>query len=154
LWGLAQLRAGRLKEAVETLEGSLHTAGWQWDGCVWPLLAIAYHQLGNSQLSGKCFNQSAQRIALYEKVPPTYLSQMMGPGKILPEDWLAARVFYREAKELIEGGGKPQLAAGSKPQPAPAANPQPKNAKPPAPKPPLPPAASTEKPKEKQEKNK
>ena len=81
-WGLAQLRAGRFKEAVETLEGSLHAGAWQEDACVWPLLAIAHYQLGNAKLARKCLDQTAQWIAFGDKVPAAHLSQMIGPHNI------------------------------------------------------------------------
>ncbi|HUG92189.1 MAG TPA: hypothetical protein VML55_15215 [Planctomycetaceae bacterium] len=102
--GLAQLRAGKLPEAVATLEASLMPAvQWQNDGIVWPLLAIAQHNLGNAEIARRWLDKAAFWLALRNEAESQRVSAATGDSKFMPETWLYALVFYLEARALIDG---------------------------------------------------
>ena len=57
--GLAQYRAGNAKRAVELLEPSVREGThWRAAAIGYPVLAMAYHDLGRNRESGEAFGKA------------------------------------------------------------------------------------------------
>lgn len=103
--GLALLRAGRLPEAVATLEASSSAANqWHSNVNVWPLLAIAEHQLGNKDRSRHWLSQCESVLQMHEQAAAHGRFDTITPTHALvAQKWLLGVVLYCEAKSLIDG---------------------------------------------------
>lgn len=102
--GLAQLRASRFSEAKETLIGSLAKGqNWQNNNIVWPLLAIACHQLGERKEAQRWLWLTETSLQTLAHVSPENLPKAISRPSSFPLFYLYANVFYREAKTLIDG---------------------------------------------------
>ncbi|HZN36562.1 MAG TPA: protein kinase, partial [Pirellulaceae bacterium] len=102
--GLAQLRAGQWTEAAASLETSLDPGDrWEQDRLVWPLLAIAHHQLKNAEPARRWLNRTEHGMELGAQAGPGELAAGTAIPGMLPEEWLYGMLFYLEAKTLIDG---------------------------------------------------
>ena len=131
--GQAQFRAGKLDEAVATLESSLDPRfSWHEDGHYWPLLAMAHHQLGNTDLAHRYLDMTTILMELYGQMSSTQFADAMSRPGGNPGAWLQMVVFHREAKRMIEAANdtsqNKSLGAKSSPrEPSPIAKSKPKN---------------------------
>jgi hypothetical protein len=102
--GLAQLRAGKLPEAVASLEASLAPGtSWANDGVVWPMLAIAQHHSGNAELARQWLDKTAIWLQWRTQLESRRVGGAPADIEVGPETWLYALVFYLEATALIDG---------------------------------------------------
>jgi serine/threonine protein kinase/tetratricopeptide (TPR) repeat protein len=104
---IALYRVERYDEALVALKTSLYPATeWQADCAAWPLLAMAHWRLDQHDEARKWLARSAWWMDLSSR--SVDVPHAAGPHNTLNFEWLAAHVFYFEAKELIDG---PQSAA-------------------------------------------
>jgi Flp pilus assembly protein TadD len=109
--GLAQYRAGHYEQAVRRLRESLTSSmDWSPKALNYPVLAMAHHRLGQGALARQALDQASQAIDQW--IRDRYQSQKghwvhhlgaVGFWPIPWWDWLEGQLFYREAKELIDG---------------------------------------------------
>ena len=103
--GLSQLRAGRLQEAVTTLESTLRpTEGLSRSVVVWPLLAIARHKMGQVEQARRCLDNTEYLLHTHEQAAAAgRYDTVTATSGLYAQEWLRAAVFYVEAKALIDG---------------------------------------------------
>jgi serine/threonine protein kinase/tetratricopeptide (TPR) repeat protein len=109
--GMAHYRAGHYEQAVRRLRESLAKGtGWSGAGLNYPVLAMAHYRLGQGALARQALHQAA--LAIDQWTRDRYQSQKgywahhlgaVGFWPIPWWDWLECQLFYREAKELIDG---------------------------------------------------
>jgi serine/threonine protein kinase len=97
--GWAQLRAGDDAKALQRLEES-NGAKWLGRGIAHPLIAIAYHRSGHTELAIHSFEQSE---ALYDRLIDECVSQSKGSPSIPWIDWIEFLVNHREASIVVKG---------------------------------------------------
>ena len=95
--GHAQLRAGKFDEAVATLEVHRNSV------LVWPILSMAYHQLGKTRLAHRYLDLSSIWLGLTNRMSPAQFADAMSRPGNDPIAWLLQVVAHREAKQLIDG---------------------------------------------------
>jgi serine/threonine protein kinase/tetratricopeptide (TPR) repeat protein/Tfp pilus assembly protein PilF len=105
LVGLAQLRAGRLQDAVATFKRiKSGSPTWHGHANVWPLLAIAEHRLGHREQARHWLNTTEFVLQMHEEAAARGRIDTINPTQALhAQDWLLAVVFYVEAKALLDG---------------------------------------------------
>ena len=116
--GVAQYRAGRFEEATERLCESIAAAPDQLlRPLSYPVLALAYHHQGEAALARQSLNDAAQAIdrwtqARYQGHAEHWVMHRGASAQwpISWWDWLECELFYREAKELIDGLSPPDDA--------------------------------------------
>jgi tetratricopeptide (TPR) repeat protein len=103
--GLAQLRAGRLEEAVVSLERSEQQSNtWHANPMIWPLLAIAEHQRGNKERACYWLERAEFVLQMHEQAAARGRYDTITPRHALySHTWLRSVVYYCEAKALIDG---------------------------------------------------
>ena len=110
---------GRLAEAKTTLLGCLDgQGGWQFNSVVWPMLAIACHQLGEDEEASRWLHKSEIWLHALARLSPTEIPGAIEGRFYTLHDWLVACLLYREAKALIDGpeAAAAELAAVASPQ--------------------------------------
>jgi serine/threonine protein kinase/tetratricopeptide (TPR) repeat protein len=107
--GLAQFRAGRWQDAINTLEVWLNPrAHWQFDAEAWPVLAMAYHQLGNHDQARRWLERSRLWIDWHSQpISGEAGSVFGGPERFMIHEWLYTCALYVEAREMIDGAERP-----------------------------------------------
>ncbi len=99
--GRARFRAGQYESAIEALQRSLAlNAKWCWGGQSYPVLAMAYHRLGQRYKANEALEKAGRAIDQGSEV------FLRGPAGALPMvwwDWLECCLLYREARTLIDG---------------------------------------------------
>jgi hypothetical protein len=105
---VAKVRGGDVREGAEEVEVLLHEhqAGWV-PALGWPLLAIAYQKLAESDAARQWLAKSELWTRWHSRETSLDEVRLFGPGKILTHDWLYALVLYREARALIEADSPP-----------------------------------------------
>ncbi|HKB42560.1 MAG TPA: hypothetical protein VKD72_39395 [Gemmataceae bacterium] len=99
--GMAQLRAGRLDDAVSSLEASPTKATWQEDAYLWALLAMAHYQLDHGEEARKWLHRCELWFDWTGRIGDT--ARLFGSYDGLGVTYLLACIYYLEAKALIEG---------------------------------------------------
>jgi tetratricopeptide (TPR) repeat protein len=103
--GLAQLRARRWREAVDTLQPTLESsASWQHAAANWPVLAMAHHHLGEKAQARKRLQQTAAWLKLHEQAMAAgrYDTISAPQHGLITQEWLLTLVLFKEAKALID----------------------------------------------------
>jgi tetratricopeptide (TPR) repeat protein len=103
--GLAQLRAGYWRDALETLQPTIDSsATWQHAAANWPLLAMAHYHLGEKEQARKRLRQTSLWLDFHEQAMAAgRFDTITAPNHgLIAQEWLLAVVFFSEAKELIE----------------------------------------------------
>jgi serine/threonine protein kinase len=99
--GWAHLRAGQLEQAVERLEASNNEENhWFGRGIGYPLLAMAYHELGRTEDAVGAFDQSQ---ALLDRWLEECVQQSKGAPAIPWMDWIEFLMNHRQASIAIKG---------------------------------------------------
>ena len=99
--GWAHLRAGNLEKAIERLEESNREENqWFGRGIGYPLLAIAYHELGRSEDALRAFEQSQ---ILLERWLDESVRQSKGSPSIPWVDWIEFLINHRQASMVVKG---------------------------------------------------
>jgi serine/threonine protein kinase/tetratricopeptide (TPR) repeat protein len=99
--GWAQFRAGQWKEAAATLLAATDRSdSWQHDVPVWPILAMAHHQLGNAPEAKKWF----ERCNWYEDLHRRngLQPQAFGSHNVQLGEYATFVLLLREARARIE----------------------------------------------------
>jgi tetratricopeptide (TPR) repeat protein len=115
--GLAHYRAGENEEAARRLEESLRANDWEWSprALGYPGLAMARHRLGQKAAAREALS-AADRVLdhwteeMYRQPVDKEWINHLGATAHWPIDWwdwLEGRLFYREAKLLIDGSAPP-----------------------------------------------
>jgi tetratricopeptide (TPR) repeat protein len=101
--GAAHYRAGRFEPAIQRLrEATRDDAGWT-DSEAWPLLAMAYHRLGQEGAARHWLGRTRRGlddVATFVR-QQLFSAHVRGPSNRF--NWLAVYVLYREAAALIDG---------------------------------------------------
>ncbi len=112
LLGMAHYRAGQYAPAVRRLRESLRAQPeWAARALSYPVLAMAHHRLGQTAEARQALDAAAEAIARWTR------ERCQNPGDkcwvhhlgataswpIAWWDWLECRVYYREARVLIDG---------------------------------------------------
>ncbi len=120
LLGAAQYHAGQYEPAVRRLRESLLAhPDWTGRAISYPVLAMAYHRLGQTAEARQALDAAAEaldrwirdRYQSYENNWITHLGAT-GDWPIPWWEWLECQLYYREAKVLIDGsapGDDPRL---------------------------------------------
>ena len=99
--GWAHLRAGNLEKAIQRLEESNREENhWFGRGIGYPLLAIAYHELGRSEDALRSFEQSQ---ILLERWLDESVRQSKGSPSIPWVDWIEFLINHRQASMAVKG---------------------------------------------------
>ncbi len=99
--GWAHLRAGNLEKAIQRLEESSSEENhWFGRGIGYPLLAIAYHELGRSEDALRSFEQSQ---ILLERWLDESVRQSKGSPSIPWVDWIEFLINHRQASMVVKG---------------------------------------------------
>lgn len=99
--GWAHLRAGDLKRAIERLEESnLEEHHWFGRGIGYPLLAIAYHELGRTEDALQSFEHSQ---VLLDRWLAECQAQSNGVPSIPWVDWIEFLMNHRLASVAVKG---------------------------------------------------
>ncbi len=99
----ASFRAGNDREAAEGLEAVLRKDQGAWlQGGAWPVLAMAYHKLGEAELSRQWLDRSERWVRWRSAETRLDPVRVFGHSPHT-HDWLLATVFHREARLLIDG---------------------------------------------------
>jgi tetratricopeptide (TPR) repeat protein len=99
--GWAHLRAGHFEKAVGRLEESNKEENpWFGRGIGYPLLAIAYHELGRTEDAIRSFEQSQ---ALLERWLDESVRQSKGLPSIPWVDWIEFLINHRQASMVVKG---------------------------------------------------
>jgi serine/threonine protein kinase len=99
--GWAHLRAGNLEKAVQRIEESNREENhWFGRGIGYPLLAIAYHELGRSEDALRSFEQSQ---ILLDRWLDESVRQSKGSPSIPWVDWIEFLINHRQASMVIKG---------------------------------------------------
>ena len=114
--GLIEYRAGRYEQAALRFRESLSAAG-EWPSRVlnFPVLAMAQHRLGRASDARRSLSDASIALehwtkALYQTREDRSWFHHLGAAAIWPcpwWDWLECRLFYEEAKLLIDGAVPP-----------------------------------------------
>jgi Flp pilus assembly protein TadD len=115
--GLAHYRAGQHEQAVRRLRQSLTADQREWSARTlsYPVLAMAHHRLGQTAEAREALKAAARVFdhwteEMYRKPGDKHWLQHLGAAAYWPVpwwDWLEARLYYREAKLLIDGSPPP-----------------------------------------------
>lgn len=97
--GWAHLRAGNHGKALQRLQES-NEANWFGRGIAIPLMAIAYHQLGNGEEALRHFEQSQQFLT---RQLDECVSQSKGAPTMPWVDWIEFQLHHREASIVVKG---------------------------------------------------
>ena len=110
--GWAHLRAGDLSQAVDRLkQANDDQNSWAGHGICYPLLAIAYHEMGESELADELLTQSRSQLDLWLD------ESLNGPEVSLPIpwfDWIEFLINCDRAERLVNGEAgavNPKLAS-------------------------------------------
>ncbi|RIK82281.1 MAG: serine/threonine protein kinase [Planctomycetota bacterium] len=99
--GWAHLRAGQLEKAVQRLAQSNRAENpWFGQGIGYPLLAVAYHELGRSDDALRAFDQSQQ---LLDRWLAECERQSKGAPAVPWVDWIELLINHRQASLVIKG---------------------------------------------------
>jgi tetratricopeptide (TPR) repeat protein len=99
--GWAHLRAGHFEKAVGRLEESNKEENpWFGRGIGYPLLAIAYHELGRTEDAIRAFEQSQ---ALLDRWLDEAVRQSKGSPPIPWVDWIEFLINHRQASMVVKG---------------------------------------------------
>jgi tetratricopeptide (TPR) repeat protein len=99
--GWAHLRAGNLGKAVQRLEESNREENqWFGLGIGYPLLAIAYHELGRTDDALHAFQESQN---LLERWLDESVRQSKGAPSIPWVDWIEFLINHRQASIAVKG---------------------------------------------------
>ena len=99
--GWAHLRAGNLAKAVQRLEESNKEENpWFGRGIGYPLLAIAYHELGRTEDALRSFEQSQD---LLDRWLDESVRQSKGAPSIPWVDWIEFLINHRQASMVVKG---------------------------------------------------
>ncbi|SMP59128.1 hypothetical protein SAMN06265222_106171 [Neorhodopirellula lusitana] len=105
LAGWAHLHAGNLPKAVERLEQAYEQdQNWGGHGIEFPLLAIAYHRMGDSEKALASLNRSSEQLDSWLRAS---LARHQGTPPIPWFDWVEFLLIHQEATELITGQQPP-----------------------------------------------
>jgi tetratricopeptide (TPR) repeat protein/serine/threonine protein kinase len=104
--GRANFRAGEYEQAVSHLKRSLELdANWNGGGLTYPVLAMAYHHLGQGKKAKEALEKEGRVIEqgwdVLARGPVGTLTMVWW------QDWLESCLLYREAKTLIDGQPPP-----------------------------------------------
>jgi hypothetical protein len=95
------LRAGHFEKAVGRLEESNKEENpWFGRGIGYPLLAIAYHELGRTEDAIRAFEQSQ---ALLDRWLDEAVRQSKGSPPIPWVDWIEFLINHRQASMVVKG---------------------------------------------------
>jgi tetratricopeptide (TPR) repeat protein len=99
--GWAHLQASRLEKAIQRLEESNREENpWFGRGIGYPLLAIAYHELGRTDDALRSFEQSQ---ILLERWLDESVRQSKGTPSIPWVDWIEFLINHRQASIVVKG---------------------------------------------------
>jgi eukaryotic-like serine/threonine-protein kinase len=99
--GWAHLKAGDHERAIQRLEQSnSEEVAWHGRGIGYPLLAIAYHEMGREEEALRCFEQSQ---AILGRWLDDSVSRSTGSPSIPWIDWIEFLGNHREASILVMG---------------------------------------------------
>jgi tetratricopeptide (TPR) repeat protein len=99
--GWAHLRAGNAEKAIQRLEESNKEENrWFGRGIGYPLLAIAYHELGRTDDALHSFEQSQ---ILLERWLDESVRQSKGSPSIPWVDWIEFLIHHRQASMVVKG---------------------------------------------------
>jgi hypothetical protein len=99
--GWAHLREGHLEKAVQRLEQSNQEDNkWFGRGIGYPLLAVAYHELGRTEEAARAFEQSE---ILLERMLDECVMQSKGAPDMPWVDWIEFLINHRQASIAIKG---------------------------------------------------
>jgi tetratricopeptide (TPR) repeat protein len=99
--GWAHLRAGHLEKAIQRLEESNKEENqWFGRGIGYPLLAIAYHELGRTEDALRSYEQSQ---ILLEHWLDESVRQFKGSPSIPWVDWIEFLLNHRQASIAVKG---------------------------------------------------
>jgi Flp pilus assembly protein TadD len=114
--GLALYRAGQHEEAAQRLRESLEADQREWSARTlsYPVLAMAYHRLGRAAEARETLKASARVLdhwteEMYRGGDKHWVTHLGATGYWpMPWwDWLEGRLYYREARLLIDGSPRP-----------------------------------------------
>ena len=97
--GWAHLKAGHPEKALERLQAS-NEAAWFGRGIALPLIAIAYHRMGNAEEALRAFEQSQ---SLLDRLLDESARQSTGTPSIPWIDWIEFQLNHREASIVVKG---------------------------------------------------
>jgi serine/threonine protein kinase/tetratricopeptide (TPR) repeat protein len=93
--GLAQYRAGQFDQALQSFTKA-NVDAWKYRELNWFGLALVHHHLGDPEEARQCL---AKGIQWLDRESPPGPDQ---PARLLPQDWLEAKILRREAEELLK----------------------------------------------------
>src|SRR5262249_17085539 len=105
--GLAYYRAGDYEQAVRHLQEALRNDAWGNRDVVYPVLALAYHQLGERDKARKALEDS--EAAIRRAVKGLFRLPVGGMPNFW-QDWLECHVLNREARLAMDRADVPQDA--------------------------------------------
>jgi tetratricopeptide (TPR) repeat protein len=113
--GVVHYRAGQHEQAIRCLQESLaEDPTWQARAINYPVLAMAYHRLGQAAEARKALDEAARAIDQwtrdrYQSRGGQSVTHLMTPAywPIPWWDWLECQLYYREARVLIDGSRPP-----------------------------------------------
>jgi serine/threonine protein kinase/tetratricopeptide (TPR) repeat protein len=113
--GMAEYRAGRFASAIERLKKALsleHDTRYSGDPALtataYVFLAMAYHQQRHASAARQALDQATQLLEQIERKTAPKKTPLRHWGDWLSSNWsdgLRFRVVYREAVQLVQGGG-------------------------------------------------
>ncbi len=115
--GIAHYRAGHYPQAIRRLRASLGGGPNSWSGRAlgYPVLAMAHHRLGQAAEARQALGEAARAIdrwtrEMYQHPVGGHWVAHLGATAHWPIawwDWLECRLYYREAKVLMDGRPPP-----------------------------------------------
>lgn len=98
--GLALYRAGRYREAESRLQSALDDPMWRHRRISHAVLAMVYHQLGDSEHAQRHFRDSQREI---ETITMRLADDPIGDWPLPWFDWIELQLTHREASLLLTG---------------------------------------------------
>ncbi|MBI3866101.1 MAG: protein kinase [Planctomycetia bacterium] len=115
LLGLTHYRAGQFEQAAAELNEALSMSpDWEARRLAYPVLAMTWHRLGRDADARRALADAARAIEVWtgqicqSNNGNWAIHQGVGQWPVRWWDWLECRLFYREARLLIDGSPPPE----------------------------------------------